>query len=52
MEFRDPDVMKYYDIKKTDVQVVDLLDAATLQKEVIYFDLLISTMIFLIILTK
>ncbi|PHT70462.1 hypothetical protein T459_25566 [Capsicum annuum] len=26
--------MKYYDIKKTDVQVVDLLDPATKQKEI------------------
>ncbi|WMV51930.1 hypothetical protein MTR67_045315 [Solanum verrucosum] len=34
VEFRDPEVMKYYDIKKTDVQVVDLLDAATKQKEI------------------
>ncbi|XP_055809352.1 universal stress protein PHOS32-like [Solanum dulcamara] len=36
VEFRDPDVMKYYDIKKTDVQVVDLLDTANKQKEVTY----------------
>ncbi|XP_015055117.1 universal stress protein PHOS32-like [Solanum pennellii] len=34
VEFRDPEVMKYYDIKKTDVQVVDLLDAATKQKQI------------------
>ncbi|PHU05014.1 hypothetical protein BC332_25836 [Capsicum chinense] len=34
VEFREPDVMKYYDIKETDVQVVDLLDPATKQKEI------------------
>ncbi|MCD7458005.1 hypothetical protein HAX54_036856 [Datura stramonium] len=34
VEFREPDAMKYYDIKKTDVQVVDLLDTAAKQKEI------------------
>ncbi|XP_060174492.1 universal stress protein PHOS32-like isoform X2 [Lycium barbarum] len=34
VEFREPDVMKYYDIKKTDVEVVDLLDKAAKQKEI------------------
>ncbi|XP_009602951.1 universal stress protein PHOS32 [Nicotiana tomentosiformis] len=33
VEFREPDVLKYYDIK-SDVQVLDLLDTAAKQKEI------------------